>query len=378
MANMVDYLAWRGEFGFDITPWNEVDALLLSTLCYLTFRETDDARGCSLAEAKSLGLLEEEEGKSMFRSRKEVFSAMADTRRFENCRMHHFIAMTDEEQSMQFSAVCYDLPDDTLCIAFRGTDSTVVGWREDMNMSLLQTVPAQIAALQYLIKAAELNERGIRLVGHSKGGNLAAYAAALAPEEIQDRILGVYSFDGPGMSPDVFESAGYQRIVPKIYSFVPQTSIVGMLMEYHRKFTVVRSSASGMQQHNPVTWQVYGPRFETLEKLDDISENIRAGFRRVLDASEPEERAAVLDAIFDTIESTGAVNMSDVMADKMKNLRSMIGNGKEMTPDKVKDLGRMMGQFFAAGVGNILDRRRQSSRPVTESAHDQEDDASDG
>lgn len=358
MANMIDYLAWRGEFGFDITPWNEIDALLFSTLSYLSFRNTDDVAGVTLGEARKRELLEEED-KGLFPARKEMFLAMADSRRFENCRMHHFISLTDGEQSMQFSAICYDLPDNTLCIAFRGTDSTVVGWREDMNMSLLETVPAQTAALQYLTKAAELDNRGIRLVGHSKGGNLAAYAGALAPEEIQNRILGIYSFDGPGMAPDVFNSEGYQRIAPKINSFVPQTSVVGMLMEYHRKYTVVHSTASGMQQHNQMTWEVYGPRFVTLEKLDEASENIRAGFRTILEKSEPEERAAVLDAIFDMIESTGAVNIGDVMTDKMKSIRSMIAGGKEMTPDKVKDLGRMMGQFFAAGVSNMLDRYRQ-------------------
>ena len=357
MANIVDYLAWRGEFGLEISPWNEVDALLFATLSYLSFHGTDDARGWTLKEAKRLDLLQKT-AISSFEERKGVFLGLSDSRRFGDCRIHHYIAETDEEKEMQFSAVCYDLPDDVLCVAFRGTDSTVIGWREDLNMSLLKPVPAQEAAVYYLECAAAMDKRRIRVVGHSKGGNLAAYAAAKVSPEIQDRIEAVYSFDGPGMAPDVFQSEGYQRIVPKIRSYVPQTSIVGMMMEYHRNYTVVHSTAAGMQQHDPLTWQVYGPRFERMDRIDETAQTICNTLHDLLKLSDQEQRATFLDAAFQMIESTRATTIGDIMGEKRKNLLSMISSSRELDPEQKKQFNKLVGLFVSAGLGNVIERYR--------------------
>ena len=357
MANLVDYMAWRGEFGLEVTPWNEVDALLFATLSYLTFHGTDDARGWSLAEAKRLELLEEQSD-GYYPERKKMFLAMADSRRFEDIRMHHYIAETDEQREMQFSAVCFDLPDDTLCVAFRGTDSTVIGWREDFNMSLLKPVPAQEAAKYYLECASKMDERRIRVVGHSKGGNLAAYAAAGVSPEIQERIEEVDSFDGPGMSPDVFQSEGYRRIAPKIRSYVPQTSIVGMMMEYHRPYTVVRSSAVGIQQHDPLTWQVYGPRFERMDGIDETAQTISDTLHDWLKMSDEAQRATFLKAAYQMIESTRATTLNDLMGEKIRSLRSMIASSRDLDPERKKEFNKLVGLLFSAGVGNVIERVR--------------------
>lgn len=355
MANMVDYLAWRGEFGLELTPWNEVDALLFATLSYLNFHGTDNALGWTLAEAERLELLNEATD-SYFEKRKKMFLAMAESRRFGDCRMHHYIAETDLEKEMQFSAVCYDLPDNTLVVAFRGTDSTVIGWREDLNMSLLKPVPAQEAAKTYLEHAAGMDDRPIRLTGHSKGGNLAAYAAACVSPEIQDRIREVYTFDGPGMSPDVFQSEGYRNIAPKIRSYVPQTSIVGMMMEYHRNYTVVHSDAAGIQQHDPLTWQVYGPHFECVESIDETAKTISDTLHDWLKLSDQEERAMFLDVAFGMIESTRATTVSEIMGEKIRNLRSLISSGRDLDPERKKEFNRLLGVFLSAGVGNVIER----------------------
>ena len=143
MANLIDYLAWRGEFPLSVSPWNEVDALLASVLSYLNFHGLQDHRGWTLEEAKRIDLLIESQDKT-FASRKALYEAMADSIRCGGWRMHHFIAVTDVEISMQFSAVCIDLPDGTMAVAFRGTDNTLVGWREDFNMSFQTRVPGHL------------------------------------------------------------------------------------------------------------------------------------------------------------------------------------------------------------------------------------------
>ena len=328
MANIMDYMVWRGDFGFDVSPWNEIDALMMANLCYLNFHGTDDERGWTLAEAKRLDLVQETLV-TTFEGRKAQFEAMADTHRFGGVRMHHFITAHDEEQEIQFSATCYDMPDGTLCVGFRGTDGTFVGWREDFNMSYQATVPAQEAAVFYLEKAAGLDDRPIRLTGHSKGGNLAMYAAACCDPAVQDRLIGIYSFDGPGMNQEVFSSEGYRRIAGKIRSFVPQTSVVGMLMSYPEPYTVVFSDASnGIQQHDPLNWQVYGPRFVTREKIDESAQMISETLHEWLNRSRPEDRSVMVDALFDLIDSTRANNMNEMMSEGEPSLLSMaVGTG---------------------------------------------------
>ncbi|MBQ9251534.1 MAG: DUF2974 domain-containing protein [Clostridia bacterium] len=357
MANLMDYMVWRGEFGFEVSPWNDVDALMMANLCYLNFHGIDDQRGWTIAEAKRLDLVRETVV-AAFEGRKSQFEAMADTFRFGGVRMHHFIALTDEKQALQFSATCYDLPDGTLCIGFRGTDGTFVGWREDFNMSWQSAVPAQEAAVFYLERAAEMDDRPIRLVGHSKGGNLAAYAAACCSPEVQDRLEAVYSFDGPGMDPEVFQSEGYQRIVGKIRSFVPQTSIVGMMMEYHRDYTVVKSDAVGISQHDPLTWQVYGPRFETLEKIDANAETISDTLHDLLEKTDREERAEAVDTLFGLLENTKASNFNEALEGRLRTLTGVAMGTRDLGPEARKAVTKLLGLFLSLGFGNLAERYR--------------------
>lgn len=355
MANIMDYLVWRGEFPMDVTPWCPVDALLLASLSYLNFHGTDDSRGWTLEEAARIDLLKESQDGS-FAQRKALFEAMAGSRRFGDMRMHHFIAITDEDIAMQFSAECFDLPDGTVCVAFRGTDNTLIGWHEDFNMAYLSPVPSQEAATYYLEQAAGMDGRRIRIVGHSKGGNLAVYAAAGVPESIQERIEGVYTFDGPGLSPETAAGEGYGRIRHKIRSYVPQTSIIGMLMEYHRDYTVVHAAATGIMQHDPFTWQVYGNRFEEMEEIDKNAKLICETLHEWLENSDTEQRAAFVETLFRLADSTKATTMSDLLGEKLKNLMSMLGSTREVEPETRRIFGRLMAQFITLGVGNVIER----------------------
>ena len=357
MANLIDYLAWRGDLSFDISPWNEVDGLLCAELSYLNFHGLQDHRGWTLREAKRIDLLIEDQG-STFAPRKKAFETMAETTRFGECRMHHFIALTDAEMSMQFSAVCLDLPDDTMAVVFRGTDNTIVGWHEDFNMAYQTRVPGQQAAAYYLLKAARLTDRPIRLIGHSKGGNLAVYAGAMVPERIRNRIESIWSYDGPGMNLEIARSEGFRQIQEKIHSYIPQTSIIGLLMEYYKPYTVVRSTARGLEQHDPVTWQVYGTHFEELETIDRTAEVVCETLHEWLTNSTPEQRGAFVDTLFQLADNTNATRMSDLLNEKLRSVRKMIGGRKELSPETRRIFSRLLGQAVTLGVGKMVDRVR--------------------
>lgn len=358
MANIVDYLAWRGDISLEVSPWNELDGLLMAVLSYLNFHGVQDHRGWTLEEAKRIDLLIEDGGAS-FEGRKKVFEAMADSDRFSGCRMHHFIARTDEELSMQFSAECLDLPDGTMCVAFRGTDNTLVGWREDFNMAYQTQVPAQAAAAYYLSKAVKETDGPIRLIGHSKGGNLAVYAAAGVSEKIQDRIESIWSYDGPGMNMEMARSEGFGRIRPKIRSYIPQTSIIGLLMEYYEPYTVVRSTAKGLEQHDPLTWQVYGRRFEELPGVDRTACVVRDTLHEMLTNSTPEQRAAFVDALFRMADNTNATKMSDILNEKFRSFRKMYGSRKDLDPETRRTFTRLIAQAVSLGFGNVVERVRK-------------------
>ncbi len=360
MANIIDYLAWRGEFPLEVAPWNEVDGLLAATLSYLNFHGVQDHRGWTLREAKRIDLLIDSDSTS-FAERKKMFEAMADSARFGDCRMHHFIALTDQELSMQFAATCLDLPDGTMCVIFRGTDNTLVGWREDFNMAYQTQVPAQAAAAYYLGKAAKLSDQPLRVIGHSKGGNLAVYAAACAPKKVQKRIESIWSYDGPGMNMEMAKSEGFERIRDRIRSYIPQTSIIGLLMEPFKPYTVVRSAARGLEQHEPLTWQVYGGHFEELPKVDRTASVVSETLHECLTNSTPEQREAFVDALFRMADNTNATKMSDILNEKIKSLRKMVGGRKDVDPETRRAFKRLLAQAVSLGVGNVVERVRGKS-----------------
>ena len=357
MANMTDYVAWRGDITLEQYSWCCIDALLMATLSYLNFHGMDNPKGWTLEEAERIDLLQPSPYTS-FLPRKEAFEAMARSSRFREARIHHFIALTDADREMQFSAMCVDLPDGTVCVAFRGTDNTLVGWREDFNMAYQPVVPGQEAARLYLERVAALSDQKLRLTGHSKGGNLAVYSAAMVDPAIQDRIESIWNFDGPGMHPDVFAGEGYAAIRGKIHSYVPQTAIIGLLMEYARPYTVVRSTASGASQHDPMSWQVYGPKFEEVEKIDQTASVVSDTLHEMLENSTPQQRGAFVDTLFRLAETTKATSMSELLNEKLKTLLTMVGNRRDVDPETRRVFTRLMAQTVALGVGNMIDRVR--------------------
>ena len=357
MANMLDYLVWRGDIPMSVIPWSGIDGLICAQFSYLDFHGGQDGKGWTLEELNRIDALQEGNSNS-FAGRKAVFQKMAESARFSETRMHHAIALTDHEIEMQFSAVCLDLPDGTTCVAFRGTDNTIVGWREDFNMAYQTRVPAQEAATLYLTRAAGLSDRPLRIVGHSKGGNLAVYASACVSRKIQKRIESIWSYDGPGMNRAMSQSEGFERIRDRIHSYVPQTSIIGMLMDYYEPYTVVRSTASGISQHDPMTWQIYGPQFETLKDVDQTAKVTRDTLHDWLQNSTPEQRADFVDTLFGLVDTTKATRMSDLTGEKLKSLLTMVGNRKEINQETRRVFSRLMAQAVTLGFGNVIDMVR--------------------
>lgn len=258
-------------------------------------------------------------------SNHDFYRACAANPRFSNIMISAYDERFDATEQTQFAALTFRLPDGTLVVAYRGTDDSLVGWKEDFNMSFQYPVPAQVSAADYLRRVAELWDGPIILTGHSKGGNLAVYAAMNAPDEIRDRIRTIYSLDGPGFPPDVVHGYEYSTVKDRIVKIVPDSSIIGMILETPERCTVVESDAEGVMQHFAFSWQMHGGEFVQVDDLAHSSKLFNESLNKWMANLSQEQREHAVDALFAVLEASGANNIADMMAAGAKAIPGMLG-----------------------------------------------------
>ena len=325
MADMFDYLQWRGDILFSQMGVNDVDALIFSTLAYVHYEDVVPESCGSFVTvrdaAQQLLALPDAAERCRVPNDLTLLKAAAQTERFGRVGMTHYLSVFDPQADTQFAGVVFMMEDGAAFLAFRGTDNTLVGWKEDFNMTFQESVPAQRLALEFVRSFAFLSKAPLYLGGHSKGGNLAAYAGAKCGCEIQDRIVCVYNHDGPGFTEKMMTDEGYLRIVPKIRTLVPQSSVFGMLLEHEEPYTVIRSKHIGLLQHDPYTWEVMGGSFLRMEELTRDSRFLDRTFRTWLAGMTPEERNEFFDAVFDLLMLENANKPADVL--RPQNLKAL-------------------------------------------------------
>ena len=317
MADMLDYLAWRGDIEFTQMPVNPVDALIFSTLSYIDFKDIvpdNPMQSISMEEAAAgLFSLAEPQNRTRVKKDLELLEAVAGSARFDNIRLSFYRSILIPEEDTQFAAVTIFLEDGSAYIAFRGTDNTLTGWKEDFNMTFQPDIPAQRLALEYVQEFAAAHPIPIWMGGHSKGGNLSVYAAAKCGELLQMRIVEVHNQDGPGFSEAMMDDPGYRAILPKLRSYVPQSSVIGMLLEHEEPYTIIKSNQIGIMQHDPYSWQVLGPNFQQVEELTSDSRFLERKYKNWLSQMSNEERSEFFDTVFGLLESTGAERTGEII-----------------------------------------------------------------
>ena len=324
MANMHDYLRWRGDLSFGERPFNDVDNLVLSTLCYLDFAGIVPGEwergGISLAHACQRLLDKAGNDISPYvRSLAQVDASfvqlMAWSRRFGSATLRAYVDEVDDARALQFSALQVDLPDAGTYVAFRGTDSTLVGWREDFITSF-QVTEAQHEARRYLERAIErVGDHPVMVGGHSKGGNLAEYAATRCVDGLRWRITRVYTNDGPGMAPEVMRADSREVLGRRLVRIVPSYSVVGMLFAREGdKRTIALSSGTGIGQHDPTTWQVTAVGFEEQADLLPDCKVVNQAIASWAEGLSLDERAEVTKEVFDALGAGGARTFAEVTA----------------------------------------------------------------
>lgn len=346
---MLNYLDWRGDLLLTADPWNDVDSLIMASLCYIDLPHVAEDTLALKEVAAMLPPYTPPKGPqgSFFGSCRALMAQCALSERFEDVLLHGYVNEVDPEREIQFSAIMADLPDGSRHVAFRGTDSSLVGWREDFSMAF-ETVPAQTAAAAYLEQAAQDGKR-LTVSGHSKGGNLAVYAAAHVSPEAQALIERVYSFDGPGLDDATVDSDGYARITGKIRSFIPQASVVGLLLAYQEEYVVVHSKSVGLLQHDPFSWQLRGRRLLEVEQVNRSSQVVDQTVHEWLKQLSPEERKLFVNTLFDVLNSGKTTNVNGLLAD----LPAILGASLRVAPSTMLTMAQMIGRLIKIGAGNV-------------------------
>ena len=329
MGTVYDYLTWRGDLTFRAAPFCEVDSLILSMFSYLDMQDIIPApgeEGDITVWAASKVFMERypdpkktKMGVLIPKDIAKMLQAMRSTKRFGTLKMSDFVNIIDPETELQFSAVTFLLRDGTAVVTYRGTDDTLVGWKEDINMCFLPVVPAQQKAVEYLTSIAEKYKGKLIVTGHSKGGNLAVYAAVHADAAIRERIVSVYSNDGPGFGKNILDDPDYVEMRPRIINLVPQSSVVGMLLEHDENFTVVKSrQKSGLLQHNGLSWEVLGNSFVHLKDVTPDSRKLDRTVNQWIRDMTPEQREEFAEAVYQLFSVDGAQTLTDLVAARKK------------------------------------------------------------
>lgn len=360
MATIMDYLKWRGDLTFSQSPFCEIDNLILACLSYVNLdgivTSEDDA--VTLSEIsrrffKLHTLKEVEDSRSFIRKAPFLLREMAQTQRFTDAKICHYTNTISEQQEVQFSAMEIIIGDDTSYISFRGTDDNLVGWREDFNMST-GLVPAQTAASEYLVHVMSLNNRKVRVGGHSKGGNLALYASVKCLEDLQERILHVYNNDGPGFLPELMDEPGLARITPKLTRFVPHFSIFGMLLEHTTEPVIVESDNHGVMQHDAFSWQLNGPAFLRRASLHTAAVLFGNTMPVWLAQMDKKDREQFIEDLFSVLEASGYKTIPELEEHAMKAIPPMLKQLRELRPEtrnKIESLIKILISQFQLGTG---------------------------
>ncbi|HWS30004.1 MAG TPA: DUF2974 domain-containing protein [Clostridia bacterium] len=358
MGNIIDY-AREAHEDFFSRPLNAVDSLVLSQLAYLHFGDSLLAHPDGDAGTALRNLVKSADGAAAFLGIRDsvdnraLVYAIAASPRFKDIRFADYINQVSKAEEKQFSAVTFLLPDGTNYIAFRGTDSTFVGWKEDFNMSFICPVPAQEEAVKYVEKAALRRTGPIYVGGHSKGGNLAAYAAIFCNEKTRERIRTVFSHDGPGFLEDVLKLPHYAQMAPRMQKTVPESSVVGMLLEMQEPYEVVKSDRIFLMQHDPFSWLVEGNGFLCVETVHSSARFLNRAVHEWLYTLSPPQRMRFVDTLFSLLGATDAKTIRELLGEPRKNLLYAVSAVKAIDEDTRKFLVATLRSLFMIGFSTL-------------------------
>lgn len=365
MTNVFDYLKWRGDITMSAVPLCDADKLVLSELCYVEFtNDGPEPLGKLCREMlKKIEVIKESGAKLKLIHHKldiKLMEALVDCPRFCDLLIAHCEKRTDKNREEQFAAMTVYLPRDTAAVVFRGTDWSLVGWKEDFNMAYCDVLPAQESAVRYLNRIGNLHDGRIVTMGHSKGGNLAVYASAFCNEDVSRRIAEITSLDGPGFSEKTLNSYEYRRIENKVQTYMPKASIVGSLFARLGKFSIIESKGAGVLQHVLFNWAIEGPGFVVAARRDGSGQLVEGALNDWINSLEPEQRRTFIDTVWSVIASADIDDFGDLLDGE--SYRVIQKNFKNLSEEQRSMISETLTRLRECAKGSLHELIRESRK----------------
>ena len=333
--SLFDYVIWRGDLTFDQIPFNELDSAILAMFSYLNFDDLDisqPGKSLTLHEAANRFFGAEarydlpDNSIVIWQHCLYMLELAAKTERFGSIEMHDYSNYIDTKTQTQFGAVTYSLGKNRHYIAFRGTDNTIVGWKEDLNLAVKQEVPAQKKAAAYVASIAAKCSGKLIIGGHSKGGNLALYSAIKADKATRDRIESIWNFDGPGFLNSDITKSMHTIFGSRIHTFVPETSVVGMMLNRSENYIPIANldkKSNFFDQHNLFSWKIEACRFVPVGQVSSTSNVVHATTQSLLQNFTVDQTTQFINVIFDAADKAGLRTVNDLSSQPLKFASSL-------------------------------------------------------
>ncbi len=361
--SIIDYLEWRGDLSFQQLELGEVDALIFAWLIYYTMEDLQE-KGIKVAGLTVKEVAEEHV--KQFGPFKDVdpmkkpfpvenaelmFRMASETERFGNAVVEDFAALNGKMSGAQFAAGCFLPGDGSRVVAFRGTDTSVAGWKENFRMAYEQRVPAQLLASAYLEKSVD--ERPIIICGHSKGGNLATYTAMQSRDATDQKIRKVYNFDGPGFGYNWKATEKFARLRDRLVTIVPESTIIGALLDHDDQCGIIQSEMTGFLQHNAFCWHVKRSEFVRVESRSKSSLAIEKAMIGWLGDLNDTERKEAVQMLFGIIEEMGMTDFRELGDDTARKVMQLLKGLNGWSPRQKERIGRLIVELLRQSGFNM-------------------------
>lgn len=351
---MLDYLKEYGSVPLSAAPLNDVDRLIFSQLAYMDFESVTEA-GCpfsyALAHASFADSPDPSEARFSFQKKDDRRLALLASTcpRYESVRFAGFVRRYDAQAETQFAALALHVADHHLLVAFRGTDNTLAGWKEDFNLAFMDEIPAQRMAVAYSEEVSR-SARTVTLTGHSKGGNLALYTACACSCALQDKIDLAVSFDGPGLNENVIRSEGFARVQGRMRAVLPKASLIGRLFQQPQDVRLIDSRVFSLLQHYPYFWKTGSMDFIYLARPTAVSALMGGTLMGLIRRLPPDAREQLICSVYEIFSSAEADTLNALASAWLRSAYSIVSGFFKTDPETRRLFLRALAALLSAAA----------------------------
>ena len=358
MANIHDYLDWRGDLKFEEFGINEIDELILARVSYFPY---DRIKMKPKEKFKDIAKKMESftDNDFIWKGDKELLEKLGESERYSDVTITDYIKHNVEEEQKQFSAITIHVGNSLHYVSYCGTDYSLYAWKENFNLSFMDKIPAQIEAKKYFDEIAKQYKGKFVLGGHSKGGNLAIYAAVKASAKNRSRIIKALNYDGPGFRSDFLKSKEYKEMLPKLHEYIPQDSVVGMLLTQDEAFTVVLSTEKAILQHDIFSWVVNKDKLLKVPNTTKASKITNRALSNWIKNCSLEQRQIFIDSVYEMLYATEATSLKELSSTWVSKIGIVLKTYNNLSEKDKKIMSKTVKQIVTSYRKAIRDDNKK-------------------